>query len=82
MVMIGEWPIDNGVLAYTITGTKEELTNILKALKEDDFIFANEPIFNHVHRGQWHLYLKIKIPIGVTPNANNSNTYANDKNTS
>jgi hypothetical protein len=64
-VMIGNFGIRNGVQVYTITGLKDDLYKIIEECREMEAKFEDTPTINHVHRGQWVLHLKLKIPVGV-----------------
>jgi hypothetical protein len=65
MVMVGEWKANKGVISYTVTGTKDDVYKILAEVKEAGGKFADTPVVNQVHNGQWHMLLKLKIPVEV-----------------
>jgi hypothetical protein len=72
MVCVGSWRAKDGVQAFTITGTKEECYKIVEEAREAGGEFADTPNICHVHRGQWHVLLKLKVPVGVGSNNNSS----------
>jgi hypothetical protein len=74
MVMVGKWKEKDGVQAYTITGTKEDLYNIVNEVRENGGKFDDTPIINHVHNGQYHVILKLKIAVGVGANDQQNNS--------
>jgi hypothetical protein len=72
MVMVGSWGTKAGVQLFTVTGTKEECTTIVEEARQAGAKFDDTPIINHVHTGQWHVLLKLKIPVGVGSNDNST----------
>lgn len=59
-VMIGYFPEKDGVISYRICGTKADIYEIINEAREMGHKFADTPIINHVHRGQWSTLLKLK----------------------
>ena len=74
MVMVGKWKEKNGVQPYTITGTKDDIETIIKEVRENGGKFDDTPIINHIHNGQYHVILKLKIPVGVGANDTQNNS--------
>jgi hypothetical protein len=69
MVAILDFGKKKGVQTYHITGGKVDLNKILDSVHEAGGQFADTPIINHVHRGQYILYLKLKLElVGVGGN--------------
>jgi hypothetical protein len=65
MVMVGQWPEKDGIKAYTITGTKEEIYKILNEVRENGGKFADTPNICRIHNSQCHVLLKLKVPVEV-----------------
>lgn len=65
MVMVGEWAPRDGYKAYTITGTRDEIYKIIGEVREAGGKFADTPNICHIHRGQYHVLLKLKIAVEV-----------------
>src|SRR3954467_5234437 len=63
MVMVGEWKPEKGVQAYTITGTREEIYTILDEVREAGGKYADTPNISRIHNSQYHVLLKLKIPV-------------------
>jgi hypothetical protein len=72
MVMVGEWKAKDGQRSFTVCGTKEEIYQVLEAVRESGGKFADTPVVNYVHRGQWHTLLKLKVPVEVGAGDKNS----------
>lgn len=70
MVMVGEWKAKDGVQLYTVTGTKEECYLIVEEARQAGAKFADTPNILNVHNGQFHVLLKLKVPVGVGANGN------------
>jgi hypothetical protein len=64
-LVIADFGIKNGVQTFRICGTKASLQRLINYCKENDYDFKDEPKITHVHKGQWTILLKIKIPVGV-----------------
>jgi hypothetical protein len=83
MVMVLDFGKKNGVQTFHVTGSKEELRKIVKESRKAGAYFADTPLINHVHRGQYILYLKLKLElVGVGASERNQITNTNEKNTS
>lgn len=65
MVMVGSWAEKEGVKAYTITGTKEEIYKILNEVRENGGKFADTPNICRAVGNQYHVLLKLKVPVEV-----------------
>jgi hypothetical protein len=65
MVMVGTWRARNGIQTYTVNGSKEELQKIIEEITKNGGSFAESPNISHVHKGQYHVLLKLKLPVGV-----------------
>jgi hypothetical protein len=65
ITQIGHFGIKDGSQLYILTGDKSELEEIINECRMNEIRFADTPEINHVHRSQWVLKLKIKIPVGV-----------------
>jgi hypothetical protein len=63
LVAILDFGKKKGVHTFHVTGSKDELHKIVEATRENGAIFADTPIINHVHRGQYILYLKLKLEL-------------------
>jgi hypothetical protein len=68
-VMVGNFGVKDGVQTFRICGTKEDLYKLIDECREMDAHFDSTPIINHVHRGQWTMLLKIKLPVGKDYNS-------------
>jgi hypothetical protein len=69
MVMVLNYGEKNGVHSFNVTGSKMELHKIVDSVRKEDVKFVVDPIINHVHRGQYILYLKIQLDsVGVGGN--------------
>jgi hypothetical protein len=66
--MVGHFKEKNGIIEYIITGTKDEIEEIIKEIRDMGHQFDETPNIIHVHRGQWSVLLKIKVPIRVGGN--------------
>lgn len=63
MVAILDFGKKKGVHTFHVTGSKDELHKIVEATRENGGKFADTPIINHVHRGQYILYLKLQLEL-------------------
>lgn len=63
MVAVLDFGKKQGVHTFHVTGSKEELQKIVEAMRENGAKFADTPIINHVHRGQYILYLKLQLEL-------------------
>lgn len=63
--MVGKWKEKDGVEVFTITGTKEDCYMIVNEAREAGAKFADTPNISHIHNGQYHVLLKLKIPVEV-----------------
>lgn len=70
--MVGTWGAKDGVQAFTVTGTKEEIKQIISEARQAGAKFADTPNICHIHNAQWHVLLKLKVPVGVGSNGNSS----------
>jgi hypothetical protein len=61
LVSILDFGKKQGVQTYHITGGKVELNKIVDSVHEAGGQFAETPKINHVHRGQYILYLKLNL---------------------
>ena len=69
MVMVLDYGKKNGVHTFHVTGSREELRKIVNSTRTAGGQFADTPIINHVHRGQYILYLKLQLElVGVGGN--------------
>jgi hypothetical protein len=63
--IIGSFGVKNGVETVRICGTKIEINELLVQAVKDGYTFNDTPNLLHVHRGQWTLLLKLKVPVEV-----------------
>lgn len=81
MVAILDFGKKHGVQTYHITGGKVDLNKILDSVHIAGGEFADTPIINHVHRGQYILYLKLKLDlVGAINNEQRQNNSISNKN--
>jgi hypothetical protein len=69
MVMVLNYGEKDGIHSFNVTGSIEDLHKIIDSVHDSGGEFSEDPIFKHVHRGQYILYLKLKVGlVGVGTN--------------
>lgn len=82
MVMVLDFGKKKGIHTFHVTGTRDELNKIVRETRKNGGKFADTPIINHVHRGQYILYLKLQLElVGVGGNEqSNRNAFTIENN--
>jgi hypothetical protein len=65
-LMIGNFGEQNRIHTYRVCGEKKDLEQIVKECTDLGFDFDINPDIEFVHRGQYTVLLKLKVPVTNT----------------
>jgi hypothetical protein len=69
-IFIADFGIQDHVKIYRANGAKEDLKKLVRECKIAGAKFTESPELEYVHKNEWTVLLKIRLPIGVVARGN------------
>ena len=69
-IFIADFGVRNNVKMYRANGNKEDLVELVHECNKAGAKFTEKPNLEYVHKNEWTVLLKIRLPIGVVMHGN------------